>query len=311
MSQSTLLKPKVIAEPFLKWAGGKRQLLSQITARLPSDLMQNRVTKYCEPFVGSGAVFFFLTQRFRFARVRICDVNPDLMLAYSTVRDDVVALVDQLRALEDWYLSLGPSERQNYYYQVREQFNLNRSAAELHHSDERRVTRTAQLIFLNRTCFNGLYRVNSKGDFNVPFGGYAYPRICDAENLAAVSRALQGVELVQGDFMACDDFIDSDTFVYFDPPYRPLTVSSSFTSYARNGFDDNEQLRLAHYFQTLNGRHARLMLSNSDPQTANPADEFLTRAYAGFHIGRVSASRAINSDARKRGKITELLITNY
>ena len=311
MAQATLLTIEALAQPFLKWAGGKRQLLSQLEARLPQPLVHNRLTKYCEPFVGSGAVLFYLVQRFDFQRVIACDINPELILTYSTIKRDVTSLVAELGTLEESYLSLSNADRESCYYELRDSFNRNRDATDYDHFAGDWVTRAAQLIFLNRTCFNGLYRVNSRGDFNVPFGAYSRPRICDADNLMAVARVLQGVELVRGDFTACDDLIDEGTFVYFDPPYRPLTATSSFTSYASRGFDDREQLRLAEYFRALDRRNAWLMLSNSDPQFGTPDDDFFLRAYAGYRIDRVTASRAINSDASKRGEITELLITNY
>jgi DNA adenine methylase len=167
------------------------------------------------------------------------------------------------------------------------------------------------MIYLNRTCYNGLYRLNSVGVINVPFGRYANPRLLDEKNLCAVSRLLQGVSITCGDFTVIEPQVDAATFVYFDPPYRPISKTAHFTSYSQHNFDDAEQARLANFFRHLDGQGARLMLSNSDPHHLDPEDDFFERAYAGYRIERVQAGRNINSQSQKRGPISELVILNY
>jgi DNA adenine methylase len=297
------------AKPFLKWAGGKGQLIPAIAKRLPDALAQGSITTYIEPFIGSGAVFFYLAQLFHFETVILQDRNPDLILAYHTVRSQVDALIQTLTRIQSEYLPLAESERSEYYYATRSRFNETTRRPEP--DSQASVERTAQLIFLNRTGFNGLFRVNSKGVFNVPFGRYARPKICDGPNLKAVSKLLANAELVAGDFNLCQEAATEMSFFYLDPPYRPLNRTASFNHYAGIGFDDSEQERLADFYRACSQRGAALMLSNSDPTNTDPDDRFFDDLYAGFHIERVPARRVINSKASARGLITELLITNY
>ncbi len=308
--EATGINP-VKARPFLKWAGGKSQLLEAIRARLPEGIGLGKMTRYAEPFVGSGAVFFDLSHRFSFSECLLMDANDDLTRAYQVLQSFPEMLIKALTAMANEYRALSNEDRRAYFYMVRRAFNepWQDSGCDAFGPDA--VARTARLIFLNRTCFNGLYRVNSRGRFNVPFGRYDNPTICNAANLRLVSRALQGVEIRTGDFESCADFIDAHTFVYFDPPYRPLSKTAHFTSYAAHTFDDASQLRLARFFRKLDQRGAKLMLSNSDPKNENPEDDFFDRAYEGFRIERVKAARAINSNARLRGPVNELIITNY
>jgi len=294
------------ATPFLKWAGGKTQLLPQIFAYLPPELLAGQITRYVEPFIGGGAVFFALVQRFSFSQVVLADQNPDLILAYRTVQTQVEALIERLAALERAYLTLSPEDRKAYYYQTRARFNQRQA-----HAPPEAVARTALLIFLNRTCYNGLFRVNAKGEFNVPFGRYKNPRICDQDNLRTAARTLEGVALRGGDFAGVGDVVDAGTFVYFDPPYRPLSKTASFNAYAAAAFDDRAQTRLARFFRSLDQTGARLMLSNADPHNIDPGDDFFERLYQGFALHKVRAHRRINSQGGKRGPITELLILNY
>ena len=290
------------AKPFLKWAGGKRQLLPQIEAHLPAALRDGRISRYVEPFVGGGAVFFYLRQRYGLTDCHLFDRNPELMLVYRVVRDDVAALIACLQAMEAEYLSLGEDGREACYYQIRQQFNQRRAGP---------VERAAQLIFLNRTGYNGLFRVNRQGAFNVPFGRYKKPAICRAGQLRAASRALQGVHLAHGAFTACEPVVDERTFVYFDPPYRPLSSTARFTAYAKEPFGEAQQLELARFYGRLHQTGARLMLSNADPRNTDPEDTFFDEAYRGFRIERIQAARAINSRADRRGPVSELLIMNY
>ncbi len=299
------------ARPFLKWAGGKGQLLGQIGRHLPPGMEEGRLAKYAEPFIGGGAVFFLIANDFDVREFFISDMNEDLVLAYRTIQQQVENLIERLEEIKRQYLQLDRVRRQEYFYEARRSFNQRRVSSLYSASAQDEALHVARLIFLNRTCFNGLYRVNSRGDFNVPFGNYRNPRICDEENLRSVSRSLRNAEIHFGDFTACKRFVDENTFVYLDPPYRPISKTASFNSFYKFPFDDDEQRRLALFYQELGCAGAKLMLSNSDPRNENPHDSFFEELYAGFSIHKVLASRRINSNGAKRGPITELLITNY
>ena len=299
------------ARPFLKWAGGKSQLIEQIAAHLPAELKQGRLRRYAEPFVGGGAMFFYVAQNYRFDSFLIVDANEELILAYRTIKRDVRKVIERLKEMQTNYGALSTAGRQEYFYAVRSRFNEMLPKISYNRFDESWIERTAQIVFLNRTCFNGLFRVNSKGEFNVPFGRYKNPAICAEENLLEVSELLQRTEIRLGDFAKSDDFVTSDTFVYFDPPYRPISKTSNFTSYSKYEFDDAAQLRLASFYRLLHKRGAKLMLSNSDPKNENELDNFFEDAYQGFRIERVKATRMINCNAEKRGPINELLIMDY
>lgn len=297
--------------PFLKWAGGKRQLLGQIDKFLPPELPHGQIRRYVEPFIGSGAVFFHVLQHYPVECYFLSDVNPELILVYRTVQGAVDELIERLAAIEQDYLDREEGERREYYYAARDRFNRQRDGIDFEHFSRSWIERAALLLFLNRTGFNGLFRLNSKGEFNVPFGRYPKPRLPDPANLSAVSRQLQGVQIHYGDFEDIDPWVGADTFVYFDPPYRPISSTARFTSYSQGGFTDSEQLRLAEFYRHLDARGARLMMSNSDPSNVDPQDDFFERAYTGYRIERLRARRSINSAAGKRGPVTELLILNY
>ncbi len=299
------------ARPFLKWAGGKGQLLDAISARLPEELTDGTLSRYVEPFVGGGAVYFFLAQRFQFQEILLQDANEELVLTWQTVRDTVEPLIKALRMLSYKYGAESPQGQERLFYALRDAFNNDRPAYDFQHPADQGVERAAQTIFLNRTCFNGLFRVNAKALFNVPFGKYKSPRICDADNLRQVSRLLQGVRIEQGDFGCATGFIDEKCFVYLDPPYRPISRTASFNSYAAGAFGDEEQRRLAAFCREMDARGAKLLLSNSDPRNVDPDDDFFDRLYESLTIERVPATRSINSDAGKRGAINELLVRNY
>jgi len=301
----------VTAKPFLKWAGGKGRLLKQMDGYLPAALRDGRVRRYVEPFVGGGALFFYLRQRFELEMTYLFDRSPELVLVYKVVQRDVQALIESLLLLEVSYLALSAEGRKGAFYEMRERFNGERPLLDFSRYDERWIERAAQLIFLNRTCYNGLFRVNAGGDFNVPFGRYERPRICHSANLLAASAALQGVHIELGDFAACEPFVDDETFVYFDPPYRPISKTAAFTAYAAEAFGDQEQLRLADYYRRLDEEGALLMLSNSDPKNVDNEDDFFEQAYKDFRIERIRGARAINSKGAGRGMVSELLILNY
>lgn len=305
------MKNSLTAKPFLKWAGGKSQLIEQIAQNLPEELEQGKIHRYIEPFVGGGAVFLYIAQLGKIQEFFICDINPELILAYKTIQTNVEDLIEHLSKIQGNYLSLDIEERKRYFYQVRSQFNLQRHHINFQSFHLDWIERTAHLIFLNRTCFNGLFRVNSKGEFNVPVGRYKNPKICHAENLRAVAQILQNTAIHYGDFTASEAFVDHRSLVYFDPPYRPLNKTANFTSYSPETFDDSSQLRLRDFFRVLDHKGAKLILSNSDPKNENLEDDFFDVAYAEYQIKRVKAQRNINSQATKRGRINELLILNY
>jgi DNA adenine methylase len=298
-----------IAKPVLKWAGGKGQVIEQISCLLPQELKSNRIKQYVEPFIGGGAVLFYIAQTYNLDRFYISDINEELILLYQTIQRDVVNLIAVLSDLEIKFLALNWEARKKYYFEIRSIFNQKNVDFDRFSDDW--IVRSSQIVFLNRTCFNGLFRVNAKGEFNVPCGDYKKPRICDRENLLAVSALLQNVSIERGDFAACLDKIDRDTFVYFDPPYRPIAKTGNFNSYSHHIFDDREQIRLSEFYRRLDGKGAKLMLSNSDPKNIDKEDNFFEKLYNGFRIDRINAKRNINSQADKRGTIAELLITNY
>ena len=287
-----------LARPFLKWAGGKGQLIEEIDARLPKrEIEAGEIDTYVEPFVGGGAVFFHIAQNYHeIERFYLFDVNEDLVNCYKAVKENVGALIEQLNALQRKFLRKDQSQRRDFYYRVRDDFNTDRDPA--------------KLIFLNKTCYNGLYRVNRKGEFNVPFGGYEKPAICDAKNLRIVSEVLQKADIICGDFEESVRCIDDKTFVYFDPPYRPISRTASFTSYAKEDFDEGSQIRLAEFCREIDRKGAKFLLSNSDPKNEDPSDHFFEDRYEGFTLERVKANRAINCRGGGRGRINEVLVTN-
>jgi len=299
------------ARPFLKWAGGKAQLLDAFTRRVPQGLHEGTLPIFVEPFMGGGAVYFHFNSIFRFKECHIFDINEELVLAYSVVKNDVRGLIDYLAGISDGYLSKSDAGRKDFYYAMRDTFNRTKGAVNFRQYSEDWIERAGQFIFLNRTCFNGLYRVNSRGGFNVPFGRYQNPTILHEDVLRADAELLRNTTIHLGDFMQSEPYISEETFVYFDPPYRPLNRTSSFTQYAKEGFTDEEQRRLAAYYARCNARGARLMLSNSDPKNVDPDDEFFDDLYAGYHIDRVPARRMINCDGTGRGEIYEIIVTNY
>ena len=290
--------------PFVKWAGGKGQLIGEIKKQYPKGL-GDTVRKYAEPFVGGGAVLFDILNKYELDEVYISDTNAELINTYRVLRDNADCLISQLAQYQDEYIPLSDDFRKEYYYQKRKRFN------DLKRQDVMDAEIASLFIFLNRTCFNGLYRVNSKGEYNVPIGSYKAPLICDMDNLRQVSEALSNVTIVCGDYRKSDDFVDSNTFVYFDPPYRPLNATSSFTAYTENAFDDKAQAELAEYIQQLSDRGAYVVASNSDPKNTDPDDDFFDELYSKMKIMRIFASRMINSNASSRGKISELLICSY
>ncbi len=293
-----------IAKPFLKWAGGKTQLLESFETVIHNNITEDNFT-YIEPFVGGGAVLFWILNRFpNIKNAIINDINSDLINTYHIIKTNVNQLILLLSEYEREYHNLNKNEdkKKKYYYGKRELFNDRTSE---------NTNQAALLIFLNRTCFNGLYRVNRKNEFNVPIGSYKKPMICDKENLLAVNDVLQKVEILNTDFENTLNYATDYTLFYFDPPYKPLSDTSSFNSYAKDGFDDSEQIRLANFCNKIDLLGYNWILSNSDVKGKNPQDDFFDNIYYRFNISRVLARRNINANPTKRGELTELLITNY
>ncbi|MGA2103923.1 DNA adenine methylase [Methanoregula sp.] len=298
--------------PFLKWAGGKSQLLGEFSRYLPFSALNDRtITRYVEPFIGGGAVFFSLNRMFSFDQCTVCDVNKELILTYQVIRRSLPRLSGELAAVETAYREKKDQKKEAFYYEVREAFNRDRATVDFSRYNNRWIERAAQIIFLNHTCYNGLFRVNRSGWFNVPFGRYRNPVIFNGDNLEKVAAVLKNTGIICGDFTRCRSAVDDNTFVYLDPPYRPLNTTSSFTSYSHGGFSDIDQKRLARFFRDLDRKGAMVMLSNSDPGNENPEDSFFEELYDGFSIRRVPAKRMINCNGSRRGLVNELLITNY
>lgn len=291
----------ITAKPFIKWVGGKTQLLDEIRKLYPA-----QTEKYCEPFVGGGAVLFDVLSRLGPKEVLINDINGELINTYCQIKTNCGDLIDVLADLQERYWNSSPEENKSLFLEKRERFN----SLKVNGNKKDNLEKAVLFIFLNKTCFNGLFRVNSKGLFNVPFNNAKKPLLCDVENLKVCSELLQNVKMSVGNYAQCKNFIDSKTFVYIDPPYRPLTETAAFTSYNENGFGDKEQIELAQFIEEISERRAIVVTSNSDPKNVCENDNFFDRLYKKFSIKRVSASRMINSNAKKRGAINELLISN-
>lgn len=293
---------ETIAKPFVKWVGGKTQLLDEVKRLLPRNLKDRAGVTYVEPFIGGGAVMFWILQEYpNIERAIINDINAELICTYRVVKQDVISLIEELDRIQSEYLPLDVNARKEYYNNKRKIFN-SREISDLEIA--------SLFIFLNRTCFNGLYRVNSKGEFNVPHGKYANPRICDKENLLAASKVLQKVEILCGDFTQTEQYAGPNTIFYFDPPYKPITETSSFTSYAKDGFNDEEQIRLRDFCTRIARNKAQFVASNSDPKEEGKKETFFDIIYQQFTIKRVSAARMINSNPNGRGAISEIMISN-
>jgi DNA adenine methylase len=300
--RAILIEPSVEtkkAKPFVKWAGGKTQLLDEIDARLPhKEIESGQIDTYIEPFVGGGAAFFHISQKYpQIKHFYLFDINEDLVNCYKAIKNHLGPLIHELRKLQDKYLALNPSGQKDFFYSTRDKFNSDRHPA--------------KLIFLNKTCFNGLYRVNRSNEFNVPFGNYKTPNICDEDNLYAVSAVMQSAEIITADFEESEQYINKNCFVYLDPPYRPISTTASFTSYAKGDFTEEDQIRLANFCERIRQKGARFLLSNSDPNNEDPKDKFFDRHYRRFTIATVKATRMINCKGSLRGQINELIITNY
>ena len=286
--------------PFIKWAGGKSQLLEEIRKKYPA-----KIERYCEPFVGGGAVLLDVLANFQPKEVLINDINPELTNTYIQIRNNAESIIATLSEMQGDFWDMNDEKRKEYFYSQRERFN------ELIKQSASTEEKAALFIFINKTCFNGLYRVNGKGLYNVPIGSYKKPPICDAENIRTISKLLKRVDVHCGDYSECESFITDNAFVYIDPPYRPLNVTSSFTSYAKTEFGDEQQIQLVHFIEKISEKGAKVVASNSDPHNTDENDNFFDDIYKMFFIDRVAATRMINSKSNGRGTVSELLICNY
>lgn len=298
-------------KPFLKWVGGKGQLVQRFSRFYPGELTTGQIENYYEPFLGGGAVFFNIASNHKLKSAKLYDINDELILTYQVVQKDVDKLMDFLERYRDYYLNLSHEKRKKYYYELRTNYNLQRFNIDYKKYSENWIPRAAQVIFLNKTCYNGLFRVNSKGGFNSPAGDYKNPMIFDRENLANASKLLSYAEIINADFkdFSVDEFEKS--FIYFDPPYRPISSTANFTSYSKYEFKDVEQKQLASLYKRLDRKGARLMLSNSDPKNIDPDDNFFDILYKDYNIIRIPTRRAVNSVGTSRGEINEIVVTNY
>lgn len=294
-------------KPFLKWAGGKTQLLDVILDEMSFD---ENIDCYIEPFLGAGAVFFRLIKENMFKRYIINDINTKLINLYFTIRDDKEALLDSLYVIQNRYVDLSQELQKEMFYDIREKFNK---------LEGNNVELSAYFIFLNKTCFNGLYRENSKGEFNVPIGSYKKnPIIYDREQIEEISNILNRrdengdyiVTILNKSYDELESIIDDRKFVYLDPPYRPIT-KGGFSSYNKSGFNDDNQKELGGFFRRISEKGAKVLLSNSDPKNLDKNDNFFDELYKDFIIKRVLAKRNINSKGNARGNITEILVKNY
>ena len=277
-----MAKNKLVV-PVVKWVGGKRQLLDDITPLLPK-----RINSYCEPFLGGGAVLFSVQP----SKAIVNDLNSDLMLVYKVIRDDVEALIASLKKHEN---------NPDYFYKIRDMDRNKRIYQSMSNIDK-----ASRILYLNKTCFNGLFRVNSSGEFNSPFGNYKNPNIINEPVLRAVNKyfSLNNITFYNEDFSETLKRVSKSCFVYLDPPYDPVSDTSSFTGYNKGGFDKKEQIRLKECCDELNQRGVKFMLSNS-------ATTFIKELYKEYNITIVEARRSINADATKRGVVEEVLIRNY
>lgn len=294
-------------KPFLKWAGGKTQLLNKIHQELPNDI--DKCSLYVEPFVGAGSVFLSFISNEMFEEYIINDINEKLINLYKTIRDNLDEFLIEIELLKEEYLSCNPEEKSNLFYKIRNEFNTEK---------DDNIKSAVYFLFLNKTGFNGLYRENLKGEFNVPWGKYESPSFFDESQIREISRLLNlknsknenRVKILNYKFEDLEKYINPNTFIYMDPPYRPIS-KGGFNNYNKSSFNDDSQIKLAQFYKNLDSKGVRIMLSNSDPKNLDVEDNFFDDLYENFNIQRVYAKRSINSNGSKRGNISELLITNY
>lgn len=291
------------AKPFVKWVGGKTNLLKILESQLPANFDSQTKVTYIEPFVGGGAMLFHMLERHQnIRRVVINDINKDLIRCYQLIKEEPQTLIELLRPFEQRYYELDDEEREQYYYEIREKYNEDNLSEN---------ERAAYMIFLNITCFRGMYRENASGGYNVPFGHYSKPKICNIDVIMADHEALKKVDIYCGDYKNVISHLGKGyNFVYLDPPYRALEGSSNFNQYSRNGFSDKEQMELKDFCDRLTIKGCKVMLSNSY-STNDDGTSYFENLYSGYQADKIYASRYINAYVTKREKQAEILIKNY
>lgn len=302
------------AKPFLKWAGGKTQLISTIEDKFPNEIKNShKINKYFEVFIGGGALFFYLMNHYEVKESYIFDINKELILTYNVIKNNPFDLIELLSDFQREYIPLEQEKRKKYYLNIRNHFNEHLKEFDYDNYSDEHITRASQIIFMNKTCFNGLFRLNRHNEFNVPHGRYKNPLICDDKNIKSVSKTLKNTTIINADYGASEDLIDDESLVYLDPPYRPLPSKSSFTTYAGFDFTDEHQKELAEFYERISDKGSKAILSNSDPKNEDPNDNFFDELYGreDFTIDRVKAKRSINSNGKNRGVINEILVRNY
>lgn len=302
---------KINVKPFLKWVGGKSQLISVIESSLPQDITKNKIiNEYFEPFVGGGALFFHLMSNYDVKKSYISDTNEDLILTYNVIRKKPNGLINILADLKSDFIPCNHENRKTMYYEIRDNFNRLKDELDYTKFSKDHILQGAYLIFLNKTCFNGIYRVNSNGYFNVPMGRYKNPLIYDKWNIINISKVIKNTVIVNASYEYSEKFISKKSFVYLDPPYRPIT-ETSFTSYTKSNFNDKNQEELCKFYKRISEKGANVMLSNSDSRNRDKNDDFFDKLYGDFKIDRIQAKRYINRDGQNRGPINEILVRNY
>ena len=268
------------SKPFLKWAGGKKQLLSTIEERLPEEIKKtHKIDKYFEVFVGGGALFFHLMNNYDIKESFLYDINKELILTYKVIQKNPKNLIKLLSELEEEYVPLEQEDRREYYLNIRSLFNSALNDFDYENYSDEHIVRASQIIFMNKTCFNGLFRLNRHGQFNVPHGRYKKPLICDKKNIMAVNKTLENTHIINGNYFESEDLIDDKSLVYLDPPYRPLSSKSNFTTYAGFEFTDEHQIELAKFYERISDKGAKAILSNSDPKNVDENDNFFDELY--------------------------------
>ncbi|MBE6500206.1 MAG: Dam family site-specific DNA-(adenine-N6)-methyltransferase [Methanobrevibacter thaueri] len=300
------------AKPFLKWVGGKGQLLKEIDQRLPKIVKDDELECYFEPFVGAGSVFFHLKNNYKISKSIISDINPELILTYKAIQKDYKKVIKELKPLKKEYNDYKTAEeRKNCYLEKRKLFNENLKEINYDEVGELEFRRAAQMIFINKTCFNGMFRVNKEGKFNVPAGRYENPSIYKEDNLYEVHKVLNDNVIIKTqDFLEIEPYVTNKSFIYLDPPYRPLNQTSNFTQYYKDNFGDLDQIRLSEFIQRLSKKHIPMLLSNSNSKNEDNKSYF-KKLYKNQKIEYVKARRNINANAKKRKAIDELIIKNY
>ncbi|WP_405265075.1 DNA adenine methylase [Methanobrevibacter sp.] len=304
------------AKPFLKWAGGKKQVKNCIGDILSKKIKGKRIDNYFEPFLGGGAVFFhLLEEKYKFNNVYLGDINKELILTWKVVQGKPYDLISILEDFSEKYKKKSPECQKKFYYDTRDDFNDSLDGFNYDKLSDEQILRASQMIFLNKTCFNGLYRVNLSGAFNVPMGKYKNPLICDDKNILKVHEALNGVKIYCQDYSKFLDLIDRNSFVYLDPPYLPIK-KNSFTNYDSSGFGVKEQIELSKFCESIDKKGARFILSNSDPKNYDSNCNFFKDHYGILDLKvcnhkKIMVRRSINSKGNKRGPINELLIYNF